>query len=243
MQAYKRETRAGPGSREPPFFEVQSIGDGDRVHNCSFGLRRGEILGIAGLVGSGRTELARLIFGADPATGGRVVMDGAPLAIASPRDAIAAGVVHLTEDRKGLGLYLDMSVRDNINTMVLAADARFGAVVDVAKSNALARSAIQSLSIRVPSEGTSVGALSGGWKSTEGAALAPFAVAARVIILDEPTGASTSAPSRRSIVMPRLPTAGRPVRLVAEPVHCHAAGFDQRGPARAHDVPHPHLGH
>jgi ribose transport system ATP-binding protein len=183
---YKREMRVGPGSRDPPFFEVQSIGDGSRVHGCSLGLRRGEILGIAGLVGSGRTELARLIFGADPATGGRVVMDGAPLKIASPRDAIAAGVVYLTEDRKGLGLYLDMSVRDNINTMVLAADARLGAVVNVAKSNARARSAIQSLSIRAPSEGTSVGALSGG--NQQKVLLSRLLQSQpRVIILDEPT--------------------------------------------------------
>ena len=87
-------------------------------------LRRGEILGIAGLVGSGRTEMARLIFGADAKTGGRIVLDGEELSISSPRDAIDAGIVYLTEDRKGLGLFLDMSVRDNISTMVLAADAQ-----------------------------------------------------------------------------------------------------------------------
>jgi ribose transport system ATP-binding protein len=183
---YKREARAGPGRREPPFFEVQDMTDGSRVHGCSFGLSRGEILGIAGLVGSGRTELARLIFGADPAVGGRVLMDGAALEIASPRDAISAGVVYLTEDRKGLGLYLDMSIRDNINTMVLATDARFGVVVDFAKSSARACSAMQSLSIRAPSEGTWVGALSGG--NQQKVLLSRLLQAQpRVIILDEPT--------------------------------------------------------
>jgi ribose transport system ATP-binding protein len=113
-------------------------------------------------------------------------MDGAPLEIASPRDAISAGIVYLTEDRKGLGLYLDLSIRDNINTMVLGADARFGAVVDLAKSSVRARSAIQSLSIRAPSEGTWVGALSGGnqQKVLLSRLLQPRP---RVLILDEPT--------------------------------------------------------
>ena len=183
---YKRESRSGPNARDRPFFEVQDMRDGRRVHGCSFGLRRGEILGIAGLVGSGRTELARLIFGADSKTGGQVMLDAKPLEINSPRDAIASGVVYLTEDRKGLGLYLDMSVRDNISTMVLRRDAWFGAVVDFARSNARARHAIKSLSIRTPSEGTWVGSLSGG--NQQKVLLSRLLqTQPQVIILDEPT--------------------------------------------------------
>jgi ribose transport system ATP-binding protein len=183
---YKRESRSGPDARDRPFFEVRDIRDGRRVHGCSFGLQRGEILGIAGLVGSGRTELARLIFGATPKTGGQVILNAKPLEIRSPRDAIASGVVYLTEDRKGLGLYLDMSVRDNINTMVLRPDAWFGAVVDFAQSNARARRAIKSLSIRTPNAGTWVRSLSGG---NQQKVLLSRLLQTRpqIIILDEPT--------------------------------------------------------
>ncbi len=89
-------------------------------------------------------------------------------------DAIASGVVYLTEDRKGLGLYLDMSVRDNINTMVLKRDAWFRSIVDFKKSNARARHSIKSLSIRTPSEATWVGSLSGG-NQQNNSPLAPLA--------------------------------------------------------------------
>jgi ribose transport system ATP-binding protein len=183
---YKRESRSGPDARDRPFFEVRDLRDGRRVHGCSFGLRRGEILGIAGLVGSGRTELARLIFGAEPKIGGQMVLNDKPLEISSPPDAIESGIVYLTEDRKGLGLYLDMSVRDNINTMVLRRDALIGAVVDFKKSSARTRHAIKSLSIRTPSEGTWVGSLSGG---NQQKVLLSRLLQTRpqVMILDEPT--------------------------------------------------------
>jgi ribose transport system ATP-binding protein len=183
---YQRESRRVPDAHDRPFFEVRDIGDSRRVHGCSFALRRGEILGIAGLVGSGRTELARLIFGADPKAGGQIMLDSKALEILSPRDAIASGIVYLTEDRKSLGLYLDMSVRDNINTMVLQRDAWFGAVLDFTRSKARARQAIKSLSIRTPSEGTWVGSLSGG--NQQKVLLARLLqTRPRVLILDEPT--------------------------------------------------------
>ncbi len=183
---YKKAAKAEVADRGRPYFEVSGIGDGKRIHACSFVLHRGEVLGIAGLVGSGRTEMARLVFGADAAATGAVVLDGKRLKIASPKDAIGAGIVYLTEDRKGLGLFLDMSVRDNINTMVLAEDATFGAVIDFAKTDARARKAIESLSIRVRNARTLVGSLSGGnqQKVLLSRLLQPRP---QVVILDEPT--------------------------------------------------------
>ena len=99
-------------------LQVRDVADAGRVRGCSLDLHSGEVLGIAGLVGAGRTELARLIFGAEPRTRGEVTVDGKKLNLRTPRDAIDAGLVYLTEDRKGQGLFLDMSVRDNINVAV-----------------------------------------------------------------------------------------------------------------------------
>ncbi|HXZ09425.1 MAG TPA: ATP-binding cassette domain-containing protein, partial [Paraburkholderia sp.] len=142
-------------------------------------------LGIAGLVGAGRTELARLVFGAERRVRGEVAVDGRPLALRTPRDAINAGVIYLTEDRKRQGLFLDMSVRDNINVAVCGRDARLG-VLDRAKGAARAREAIDSLSIRVPHAKVNAGSLSGG--NQQKVLLSRLLeTKPRVLILDEPT--------------------------------------------------------
>ena len=211
---YKKEPRSEPLD-DNPFFAVDNIRDGRRVYGCSFGLRRGEILGIAGLVGSGRTEMARLIFGADPKSGGRITLDGEELTIATPRDAIDAGIVYLTEDRKSLGLFLDMSVRDNVNTMVLAADARLAGVVDFARSNSRARNAIESLSIRVKNARSLVGSLSGGnqQKVLLSRLLQPKP---RVVILDEPTrGVDIGAKSEIYRIMDELARSGMGIVFIS----------------------------
>ncbi|MBE6047583.1 MAG: sugar ABC transporter ATP-binding protein [Clostridium sp.] len=97
-------------------LEVENISDyNDKVKNVSFKARKGEILGIAGLVGSGRTELMRLVFGADPMSNGKIKINGKEVTIKSPRDAIENKICLLTEDRKNQGLALKMSVVDNIN--------------------------------------------------------------------------------------------------------------------------------
>ncbi len=212
---YKKETGGRHMERGAPFFQVRDIRDDRRVHGCSFALHRGEILGIAGLIGSGRTEMARLIFGADPATGGEIVLDGTPLKIATPSDAIAAGIVYLTEDRKGLGLFLDMSVHDNINTMVLGSDARRGGVIDFAKSNARARKAIETLSIRVRHPRALTGSLSGGnqQKVLLSRLLQPNP---RVVILDEPTrGVDVGAKSEIYRIMDDLARSGMGIIFIS----------------------------
>ena len=156
--------------------------------SCSFELHSGEVLGLAGLVGAGRTELARLIFGADPRTGGEVSLNGAGavLNIHKPIDAIRSGILYLTEDRKGQGLFLDLSVRDNINVMVCPRDANAGGVMDGKRAAQRARDAISQLSIRVASARVNVGSLSGG--NQQKVLLARLLeLAPRVLILDEPT--------------------------------------------------------
>ena len=110
---YKKEHR--PGFAGKPVLEVTDLADGHRVKRGSFTLHEGEVLGLAGLVGAGRTELARLIYGAEPAPRGVVKLLGKPVNYPTPAEAIDGGVVYLTEDRKAQGLFLDMTVGDNIN--------------------------------------------------------------------------------------------------------------------------------
>jgi ribose transport system ATP-binding protein len=158
------------------------------VRGCSLDLHAGEVLGLAGLVGAGRTELARLIFGADERTAGKVTLNGsgAELDIREPIDAIRAGILYLTEDRKGQGLFLDLSVRDNINVMICPRDAHAGGVMDGKRAFERARDAIAQLSIRVASPRVNVGSLSGG--NQQKVLLARLLeLAPKVLILDEPT--------------------------------------------------------
>lgn len=165
---------------------VRNMADGSRVKNCSFDLHSGEVLGIAGLVGAGRTELARLIFGADPRISGTVEVEGTPVTIRTPLDAINAGIIYLTEDRKGKGLFLDASVLDNINLCAASMDAKRGGRLDRPRARQRAEAAIKNLGIRVPNSKVNVGALSGG--NQQKVLLSRLLeIHPRVLILDEPT--------------------------------------------------------
>jgi ribose transport system ATP-binding protein len=182
---YKKEHDAHQ-SRGPVMFAVRNMGDGVRVHDCSFDLHEGEVLGIAGLVGAGRTELARLIYGADPRTSGEVFLQGKHLLIHRPEDAINFGVVYLTEDRKHLGLFLDLTVRENVNVSVLGRDARVGGVLNLRSAKERAAAAIKALAIRVAGDGVLVGSLSGG--NQQKVLLSRLLeTKPKVLILDEPT--------------------------------------------------------
>jgi ribose transport system ATP-binding protein len=182
---YKKEHHAPEGERHLA-LSVRGMSDGTRVRDCSFELYKGEVLGFAGLVGSGRTELARLIFGADRRTAGEVAVEGRPVAINGARDAIEAGIVYLTEDRKGLGVFLDMSITDNISMAVLGADAKAGGILDRAAAKRRADAAVKDLGVRAAGTSINVGALSGG--NQQKVLLARLLqTKPKIIILDEPT--------------------------------------------------------
>ena len=181
---YKKEHRSGVHNE--PVLTVTGIGDGRRVRDCSFTLHAGEVLGLAGLVGAGRTELARLLYGADDRAGGTIALGGRSIDIRSPEQSIEAGLVYLTEDRKGLGLFLDMSVAANINLGVIGSDAKLGGLLDRERGRRRAIDAIATFGIRVASPAVEVGSLSGG--NQQKVMLSRLLeTKPKVLILDEPT--------------------------------------------------------
>ncbi len=177
-------------------------------------LRRGEILGLAGLIGAGRTELARAIFGIDPLKAGEVRLGGRALVIASPRDAIAEGIYLVPEDRKASGVVLDMSVGENISLPQLADLARFG-VVRRPTENKLAEAERRRLGIRSPGIGTQVGSLSGG--NQQKVVLAKWlAMRPKAILFDEPTrGIDVGAKREIYQMMRALADAGVAVLMIS----------------------------
>jgi ABC-type sugar transport system ATPase subunit len=155
------------------------------VRGVSFAVRRGEVLGLTGLVGAGRTEAARLLFGADRADGGTVELDGRLLSIRGPRDAIRHGICLLTEDRKAQGLVLDRSVRENFSLAGLGRFSLAGFVRARREREELARY-VQGLRIKLSCPEEPARNLSGG--NQQKVVLAKWlATRSTVLIFDEPT--------------------------------------------------------
>ena len=154
-------------------------------HAVSIAVRRNEILGLAGLIGSGRTELARAIFGIDSLLGGEIRLAGEPLKVASPGEAIARGLYLVPEDRKNHGAVLEFSIAGNVSLPQLRDLARRG-VVDRKREIDLAETQRRKLNVRTPHVHAQVGSLSGG--NQQKVVLAKWlSMKPRVIIFDEPT--------------------------------------------------------
>ncbi len=156
------------------------------LHDVSFRLHKGEILGIAGLVGAGRTEMARAVFGADAFDKGQLIVDGKPVAITSPRDAIAEGIGLVPEDRKQQALFLSLAIRTNMSIASLDQISSAAGFLSSAKESALVEEYRRLLNIRMASGDQLVGNLSGG--NQQKVVLARWlALRPRVLIVDEPT--------------------------------------------------------
>lgn len=164
---------------------VRNLRCGRRVRDVTFSIRAGEIVGLTGLIGSGRTETARLIFGADRPDGGTIRVNGRPVRFQNPRQAIAEGIAFLTEDRKGQGLILNQPVRENFGLPNLRHFGRFGFVRRKTEADSFGRYAVQ-LRIRMADQEEPVRNLSGG--NQQKVVLAKWLQRnCSLVIFDEPT--------------------------------------------------------
>jgi len=167
-------------------FEVKNLNAGRMVRNISFSLYEGEIVGFAGLMGAGRTETTRAIFGIDPKQSGQIFLDGREIAIHSPMDAIRQGVVLAPEDRKKDGLCTKLSIRHNIALPNLDLLCNRLGVVSHSKENAMCDRAVRNLQIKTPSLDVDAANLSGG--NQQKVVVAKWlARNSRVVLFDEPT--------------------------------------------------------
>ena len=166
-------------------FEVASLQRGSQVRGVSFDIRAGEVLGLTGLVGAGRTETAQLLFGADRSEHGVIRLDGKPLNIKSPRDAIRQGICLLTEDRKTHGLVLCQTARENFALPNLSQFSTFGFIRQREESRDFVRY-VDQIQIKIANPEQITGTLSGG--NQQKVVLAKWLQRnAEVIIFDEPT--------------------------------------------------------
>lgn len=184
------------------------------VRDVSFAVRRGEILGFTGLVGAGRTEVARLIFGADPMDVGTIKLDGKTLNIRSPRDAIRSGICLLTEDRKSQGLVLGLSVRENFGLPNLAELSAAGFVDHRREHDSFAKY-VDTLQIKTPNQEQLAKNLSGG--NQQKVVLAKWLQRnAEVIIFDEPTrGIDVGAKYEIYMLMNDLAKQGKAIMMIS----------------------------
>ena len=196
-------------------LEVKNLNRGKFVKDVSFSLKKGEILGFAGLMGAGRTEVARVIFGADRLESGEIYIGGDRKYIDTPSKAVEAGIGYLSEDRKHFGLVLGMDVRTNIS---LASIARFGSslgILNEAKISKTATDFISKLDIRTPSEKQEVKLLSGG--NQQKVVIAKWLLRdCDILIFDEPTrGVDVGAKSEIYKILRELAASGKAIIVIS----------------------------
>ena len=193
---------------------VKGLGRANAVRDVSFEIHAGEVLGLTGLVGAGRSEMARLIFGADRTDRGTILLDGVALEIQSPRDAIQAGICLLTEDRKSQGLVLDASVRENFGLPNLDEFSAWGCVKQKQERSAFANF-VDRLSIKIPNQEQLARNLSGG--NQQKVVLAKWLQKnAEVVIFDEPTrGIDVGAKYEIYMLINELASQGKAILMIS----------------------------
>ncbi len=196
-------------------LRVENLARGNRVRGVSFSVRAGEIVGLGGLVGSGRTETVRLIFGADARDAGDIFLRGRKARIASPLDAVVAGIALVPEDRKHQGVILDMSVRTNTTMARLAPVVNIAGVIRRRLEKSMVATLAQRLRVKTSSIEAPVSSLSGG--NQQKVVLAKwFHAGTDVIILDEPTrGVDVGAKTEIYTLIEELAAAGKAILVIS----------------------------
>ena len=198
----------------PVVLKCENLNRGKAVKDVSFELRKGEILGFSGLMGAGRTEVARLIFGADKKDSGKIFINGKEVSINTPQDAVAHGIGYLSEDRKRYGLIVDKSLEE-ITVISSLNDFVKGIFIDKAKSKEVSQKYVESLKTKTPSVSQLVKKLSGG--NQQKVVIAKWLVKnSDILIFDEPTrGIDVGAKSEIYALMERLAKEGKSIIMIS----------------------------
>ena len=209
----KPKTHSTVPENAPIVLKVEHL-MGHNVKDVSFELRKGEILGFAGLMGAGRTETMRALFGADEVTGGEVTVNGKRVNIKSPSDAITNGICYLSEDRKGFGLAIDLSVRDNC-VMACIDEFLFGPFTNDKKIDEKTSEFIKKIDIKTPSVKQLVKNLSGG--NQQKIVIAKWLIRnSDILIFDEPTrGIDVGAKQEIYKLMNALVSEGKSIIMIS----------------------------
>jgi ABC-type sugar transport system ATPase subunit len=196
----------------PVVLSVRNLTRRGVLHDCSFDVRAGEIVGLAGIIGAGRSELARAVFGAEPADEGVIEIDGRAISPRSPRDAMRAGGMYVTEDRKRDGLLLNRSVAENIT---LARVPGTHGMLNRRREAEIARGRVEALRIRTPSTDRLLRLLSGGSQQKVLVARG-LETDARVMMFDEPArGIDIGAKAEVFALIARLAEQGKAILMIS----------------------------
>lgn len=208
------KTKSAVPEDAPVVLKCEHLNRGNAVKDVSFELRKGEILGFSGLMGAGRTETARLLFGADPCDSGQIYINGQKVKFRSPKDAVRAGIGYLSEDRKRYGLIVDKSIEENT---VISSIENFtkGFFVDLKKTRDVSEQFAKELKTKTPSVSQMVKKLSGG--NQQKVVIAKWLCRdCDILIFDEPTrGIDVGAKSEIYALMEKLVSAGKSIIMIS----------------------------
>ncbi|MHB8089978.1 MAG: sugar ABC transporter ATP-binding protein, partial [Anaerolineaceae bacterium] len=198
-----------------PVLEVRGLSGNNLVKDVSLTVRKGEIVGLAGLVGAGRTDVARLIFGADRRTSGTILINNEPVQINNPSDAVEYGIGWVPEDRKQQGLVLGMNMKENASIAILQRISNLFGVINLKQQNEIVKNYIKKLNIATSSMEKQVNELSGG--NQQKVVLAKWlATKPKVLIMDEPTrGIDVGAKAEVHALISQLAKEGMAILMIS----------------------------